>query len=53
VRENNLRKPFAMAQDECLIDEDKEFIFKIMKMDPRDRPPAKELLADKWFDGVP
>ncbi|KAE8384375.1 kinase-like domain-containing protein [Aspergillus alliaceus] len=30
--------------------EDKEFILKIMKLDPRDRPSAAELLQDKWFD---
>lgn len=28
---------------------DKEFIGKIMKMDWRDRPRAKELLEDDWF----
>lgn len=29
---------------------DREFILRIMKMDPRDRPTAKELLQDVWFD---
>jgi hypothetical protein len=28
---------------------DKEFICRIMKMDPRDRPTAEELLEDSWF----
>ncbi|KAK4041789.1 kinase-like protein [Parachaetomium inaequale] len=28
---------------------DKEFILKIMKLHPRDRPTAEELLADVWF----
>jgi hypothetical protein len=28
---------------------DKEFLLKIMKLDPRDRPTAEELLADTWF----
>jgi casein kinase II subunit alpha len=52
IQENDMVKPFALAQDECLTAEDKNFILKIMKIDPRDRPTAKELLADKWFDGV-
>ena len=29
--------------------EDNDFICKIMKLDPRDRPSAKELLQDEWF----
>ncbi|MCJ1245183.1 hypothetical protein MMC30_002384 [Trapelia coarctata] len=29
--------------------EDRDFILKIMKMDPRDRPSAKDLLQDEWF----
>ncbi|KJF60084.1 uncharacterized protein CIMG_12730 [Coccidioides immitis RS] len=32
--------------------EDKEFILRIIKMDPRDKPRAKELLEDEWFNGV-
>lgn len=31
--------------------EDKDFICKMMQMDWRDRPTAKELLEDAWFDG--
>jgi casein kinase II subunit alpha len=53
IEENNMVMPFALAVDECLTEEDKKFILKIMKIDPRDRPTAMELLADKWFDGVP
>ncbi|RMD41276.1 hypothetical protein DV735_g3857, partial [Chaetothyriales sp. CBS 134920] len=49
IEEHNLRKPFSLAQDEEVTSEDKEFICKIMKMDPRDRPTAKQLLADEWF----
>ncbi|PLN81018.1 protein kinase-like protein [Aspergillus taichungensis] len=29
--------------------EDKEFVLKIMKLDPRDRPTARALLEDGWF----
>jgi serine/threonine protein kinase len=28
---------------------DKEFILKVLKLEPRDRPTAEELLADTWF----
>lgn len=31
---------------------DKHFIGKIMKLDPRDRPTARELLQDQWFKEV-
>jgi casein kinase II subunit alpha len=53
IKENDRIKPFAWAEDECLTEEDREFILKIMKFDPRDRPTARELLRDKWFEGVP
>ena len=53
IQENNRVKPFALAKDKCLTQNDKEFILKIMKFDPRDRPTAGELLRDKWFAGVP
>jgi hypothetical protein len=29
--------------------EDKEFILRIIKLDLRNRPSARELLPDKWF----
>lgn len=50
IDENGLRKPFSMAEDPELTVEDRNFICKIMKMDPRDRPTAKELLEDPWFN---
>lgn len=28
---------------------DKEFLLKIMRLDPRERPTAQELLEDEWF----
>jgi casein kinase II subunit alpha len=49
VNEHNLQKPFHMSDDKELSTEDKTFICKIMKLDPRDRPTAKELLQDEWF----
>lgn len=44
------RKPFRFVSDGEITDEDKEFLLRIMKLDPRDRPSAKELLQDKWFE---
>jgi serine/threonine protein kinase len=29
--------------------EGRDFICRIMKLDPRDRPSARELLQDEWF----
>ncbi len=49
VNEHIKRKPFSMLQDPELTKEDKGFVSKIMKLDPRDRPTAKELLLDEWF----
>jgi serine/threonine protein kinase len=43
------RKPFHMWKDPELEPEDKEFLGKVMKLDPRDRPTAKDLLNDKWL----
>lgn len=43
------RKPFQNVGEREISKEDKAFILKIMKLDPRDRPTAKELLQDEWF----
>lgn len=43
------RTPFKMASSMEIAKEDREFISKIMKLDPRDRPSAKVLLQDAWF----
>jgi hypothetical protein len=43
---------FHRTTEKEVCKEDKEFIYKIMKMDWRDRPTAKELLKDKWFDNA-
>ena len=53
VQENDRIRPFALAREKCLTEDDKEFLLKVMKFDPRDRPTAGELLGDKWFAGVP
>ena len=49
INEHNLQKPFRLSVDKELSDEDRLFVCKIMKLDPRDRPTAKELLEDEWF----
>ena len=43
------RKPFHMLRDKELTVEDKAFLLKIMKLDPRDRPTAGQLRRDEWF----
>ena len=49
VNENQLQLPFSMSEDEELVKGDRDFIVKMMKLDPRDRPTAKDLLQDEWF----
>ncbi|KAI1909749.1 hypothetical protein LOZ61_004811 [Ophidiomyces ophidiicola] len=39
--------PYVKEREIC--DIDKAFILKIMKLDPRDRPTAADLLHDEWF----
>jgi serine/threonine protein kinase len=46
---SEMRKPFHYISKREIGAEDKAFIMKIMKLDPRDRPSAKELLDDEWF----
>jgi len=41
--------PFAWVSEKEVCKKDKDFILKIMKMDWRDRPSAKELLEDEWW----
>ncbi|KAL2217265.1 serine/threonine protein kinase [Thermoascus aurantiacus ATCC 26904] len=40
-------KPFSRASKQEISREDRVFVLKIMKLDPRDRQTAKELLEDK------
>ena len=49
VNENELFLPFWRYGDKELVKEDRDFVMKMMKLDPRDRPTAKELLQDEWF----
>ncbi|TKA37736.1 hypothetical protein B0A49_05362 [Cryomyces minteri] len=43
------RTAFALASEKEISKEDRTFICKVMKLGPRDRPSAKELLQDEWF----
>ena len=43
------RTPFEMASSKETAKEDREFISKLMQLDPRDRPSAKVLLQDPWL----
>ncbi|TPX20268.1 hypothetical protein DIZ76_016156 [Coccidioides immitis] len=45
-------RPFSLASQREISEDDKEFVLKTMKLDPRDRPTAKELLEDEWFNGI-
>ncbi|KAK0115528.1 hypothetical protein ONS96_013982 [Cadophora gregata f. sp. sojae] len=45
-------KPFHLIRESEISKEDKAFVLKIMQLDPRDRPSAKQLLDDEWFADV-
>ncbi|KAG4435377.1 hypothetical protein IFR05_009120 [Cadophora sp. M221] len=42
-------KPFRYLREREICDSDKDFVLRIMELDPRDRPTAEELLQDPWF----
>jgi hypothetical protein len=42
--------PFARTTEKEVIKKDKDFIGKIIMLDWRDRPTAKKLLEDEWWD---
>ncbi|KAK4445342.1 Serine/threonine protein kinase [Podospora aff. communis PSN243] len=42
-------KPFHLVTRREIPLADRDFILKIMKLDPRDRPTADALLQDEWF----
>ena len=42
-------KPFQCLGEREISNEDKAFILKVMKLNPRDRPTVTELLQDEWF----
>lgn len=48
----HLRTPFYRAEDDELAPEDRDFILKMKKLDPRDGPMARELLQDDWFSAI-
>ncbi len=50
IQENQKWLPFSMSEDDELAQPDRDFIAKMMKLDPRDRPTARELLQDAWFN---
>lgn len=41
--------PFRYLSEREICRADKQFVLKIMKLDPRDRPTANQLLQDEWF----
>lgn len=41
--------PFACVTEGQVAKKDREFISKIMQLDWRDRPTAKKLLEDEWW----
>lgn len=49
IQENKKWLPFCKSEDDELARPDRDFIAKMMKLDPRDRPTAKELLQNTWF----
>lgn len=50
IQENQKWLPFSLSVDDELARPDRDFIAKMMKLDPRDRPTARELLQDAWFN---
>ncbi|OJJ42304.1 hypothetical protein ASPZODRAFT_155405 [Penicilliopsis zonata CBS 506.65] len=42
-------RPFHLTTTQEICEEDKSFVLRAMKLDPRNRPSAKQLLKDKWF----
>ena len=42
--------PFKRASSTEISNGDRDFICKMMHLDPRDRPSAKALLEDPWFE---
>ncbi|EAW13304.1 putative serine/threonine protein kinase [Aspergillus clavatus NRRL 1] len=42
-------RPFHLTSTQEICQEDKEFVLRAMKLDPRDRPSARQLLEDEWF----
>ncbi|KAL8708126.1 MAG: hypothetical protein Q9220_006980 [cf. Caloplaca sp. 1 TL-2023] len=49
INENRKWRPWSRSTDENLTRPERDFIAKMMKLDPRDRPTARELLKDAYF----
>jgi serine/threonine protein kinase len=45
-------QPFHQVSSEEIFEADKAFVLRTLKLDPRDRPTATELLDDVWFKEV-
>ncbi|KAH7139421.1 kinase-like domain-containing protein [Dendryphion nanum] len=45
-------RPFSHTSTAELDEKDRDFICRIMKLDPRDRPTAEQLLNDEWLEDV-
>ncbi|RDW79310.1 Serine protein kinase [Aspergillus mulundensis] len=43
-------RPFHLTTTKEICQDDKEFLLRIMRLDPRDRPSARQLLEDQWFN---
>jgi serine/threonine protein kinase len=43
------KKPLQRWSDKEIPRADGEFIRRILKLDPRDRPTVEEILQDEWF----
>ncbi|KAF2721267.1 hypothetical protein K431DRAFT_328805 [Polychaeton citri CBS 116435] len=50
IEAENSRKSFYLLQGQEITEDDKHFICMVIEIDPRDRPSAKQLLQDKWFN---
>lgn len=47
---HNKLTPFACITGREVCERDREFILRIMRLNYRDRPTAREILADEWWD---
>lgn len=43
-------QPFHLTTTEEICQDDKKVVLRIMRLDPRDRPSARQLLEDQWFN---
>ena len=44
--------PLSTVLSDVMDPNDRDFLCGIMKLDPRDRPLAKEILQNPWFNGI-